>query len=992
MDFRALRLARAGRWRDTRTLRELDRVIRAALHGDFTVRVADRAGSAELQPVVRGVHQLLDENHRFLAELGRLRRVIGQDGRMTERARIEGDERAWESGRVAVNDLVDDLVRPTSEIARVITAVAQGDLSQKITVDAKGEVLELKRTLNTMVDQLSAFADEVTRVAGEVGTEGKLGGQARVPGVSGIWADLTDNVNQLADNLTNQVRNIAEVTTAVARGDLSRKITVDASGEILELKSTINTMVDQLSAFADEVTRVAGEVGTEGKLGGQARVPGVSGIWADLTDNVNQLAANLTTQVRAIAEVSTAVTTGDLTRSISVEAQGEVAELKDNINQMIANLRETTLRNAEQDWLKTNLARIGTLLQGQRDLQTVADLIMSELTPVVSAQYGSFYLAGSSEDGEWSAGESLRLVATYGHRPAPDQPTTLAFGEGLAGQAARDRRPIQVDHVPVDTTVRSGLGQHALVDFITLPILFEGDVLGVIELGSLQAFPAIHKEFLGEMVETIGVVLNTIQANMRTEELLDGSRSLTKELQSRSRDLQLRQDELRRTNEELEEKATLLEEQKRSVERKNLEIEEARRSLQEKAEQLALSSKYKSQFLANMSHELRTPMNSMLLMAEVLAEDPDSRMTPQQVEFAKLIRSSGNDLLDLIDDILDLSKIEAGRIEIDTAPVPIENLVEFAQSVFRPGADKKGLRFHVEVEPGTPEAVVTDERRLQQILKNLLANAIKFTAEGTVSLRVAPADRPMDEQDTPAVAFHVTDTGIGIPEDKLHLIFEAFQQADGSTNRQFGGTGLGLSISTELARLLDGEILVESTEGSGSTFTVVLPHRPVGGIRDHGRDDDELAGASPEPHGHLDTGLAGPDGEKATLQGRRIMLVDDDHRNAYALQQVLDSHGVDVVTAEDGRAALALLDAHPDVDAVLMDIMMPVLDGLEATRLIRKDDRFADLPIIMLTAKAMPDDREQSLAAGATDFVTKPFESAGLLDLLRTRIAGKEAS
>src|SRR5205807_768686 len=280
------------------------------------------------------------------------------------------------------------LTSQVRNIAQVTTAVAKGDLSQKITVDVKGEILELKNTINTMVDQLGSFADEVTRVAREVGTDGKLGGQTGGAGGRGTWQGLTDTVNQLAGNLTSQVRNIAQVTTAVARGDLSQKITVDVKGEILELKNTINTMVDQLGSFADEVTRVAREVGTDGKLGGQAEVKGVSGTWKDLTDNVNQLAGNLTGQVRNIAQVSTAVTQGDLTRSIAVEAQGEVAELKDNINQMIANLKGTTQKNAEQDWLKTNLAKISGMLQGQRDLQTVSRLIMSELTPVVSAQHG----------------------------------------------------------------------------------------------------------------------------------------------------------------------------------------------------------------------------------------------------------------------------------------------------------------------------------------------------------------------------------------------------------------------------------------------------------------------------------------------------------------------------------------------------------------------------------------------------------------------------
>src|SRR5437762_2215608 len=377
--------------------------------------------------------------------------------------------------------MASNLTSQVRSIAQVATAVAEGDLSQKIEVEAKGEVAALADTINTMTDTLQKFAEQVTGVAREVGTEGKLGGQAEVPGVGGTWKDLTDNVNLMASNLTNQVRNIAQVTTAVARGDLNQKITVDVKGEILELKNTINTMVDQLSSFADEVTRVAREVGTEGRLGGQAQVKGVSGTWKDLTDNVNFMAATLTTQVRAIAEVSTAVTQGDLTRTIAVEARGEVAELKDNINQMIANLKETTRVNEEQDWLKTNLARISGLMQGQRDLQTVSRMIMSELTPTVSAQHGAFFLGEPTDVDE----TELRLIASYGYKARKRVSNRFKMGEALVGQAALEKAPILITEAPADyVKVTSGLGEAAPVNIIVLPVLFEEQVLGVIELAS----------------------------------------------------------------------------------------------------------------------------------------------------------------------------------------------------------------------------------------------------------------------------------------------------------------------------------------------------------------------------------------------------------------------------------------------------------------------------------------------------------------------------
>jgi signal transduction histidine kinase/CheY-like chemotaxis protein/HAMP domain-containing protein len=860
-----------------------------------------------------------------------------------------------------------------------------------------------------MVDQLSSFADEVTRVAREVGIEGKLGGQAQVKGVAGTWRDLTENVNQLASNLTGQVRNIAQVTTAVAQGDLSQKITVDARGEILELKSTVNTMVDQLSSFAAEVTRVAREVGIEGKLGGQAQVKGVAGTWRDLTENVNQLAFTLTTQLRAISAVSTSVASGDLTQQISVAALGEVADLKDTINQMIVTLRETTTENQGQGWLDSNLARISELLQGQRDLGAVCQMIMNEVAPLVNAQVGAFFLAVAENSSVPASGAGDVRWVIHGGYALPsagdpgEPPLSFASGEGLVGQAAATRQAVHVEHVPVDyLPIRSGVGRTAPHAVVVLPVQFEGECLGVIELGSVVPFSSLHLTFLERLVATIGVAITTIRANRRTEELLAQSQRLAMELQDQSAELQ-------RANAELEEKAEQLSEQNRNVEIKNMEIDAARRGVEEKAQQLALASQYKSEFFANMSHELRTPLNSLLLLSRLLADNPDENLTPRQIEFASTIHGAGSDLLRLIDDILDLSKIEAGRVDVDSAPVELAGLCTEIGQTFGPQADDKGLQLRVEAAGDLPELITTDGQRLVQILRNLLANAIKFTDSGHVELEIsrAPAGAmygvPTLDGAGSVIAFAVRDTGIGIPAGKLEMIFEAFQQADGTTSRKYGGTGLGLSISKELARMLGGRIEVSSAVGTGSVFTLLLPDElpavTAVAARVVSRRPPESVPALPGTAGPapgdgparrsgpmLRTAPGGVAGVRAVpeLAGATVLIVDDDVRNVFALTSALELHGLTVLYADNGADGITLLTQHAEVDVVLMDAMMPDLDGNETTRRIRALPRGRDLPVVFLTAKAMPGDRESSLAAGATEYVTKPVDLDELLALMAT--------
>ncbi|MFG1947478.1 HAMP domain-containing protein [Nonomuraea sp. NPDC048826] len=989
----------------TYQVRNIAQVTTAVANGDLTRKI-DVDAQGEILELKSTMNTMVDQLSSFASEVTRVAREVGTEGQLGGQAQVRGVSGVWKDLTDNVNSMANNLTSQVRQIAAVSSAVAQGNLSKKITVDAQGEILQLKDTLNTMVDQLSSFADEVTRVAREVGSEGQLGGQARVQGVSGTWRDLTDNVNFMANNLTSQVRNIAEVTTAVANGDLTRKIDVDAQGEILALKTTINRMVDQLSSFASEVTRVAREVGSEGRLGGQARVEGVEGTWKRLTESVNELAGNLTTQVRAIATVTSGVARGDLTRSIAVEAQGELAELKDNINSMVANLRETTQANQEQDWLKSNLARISRLMQGHRDLFEVAKLTMSELTPLVSARYGAFYSVDPENE------RDLLLIGGYGVRPDRGPRARFAFGEGIVGQAAAEGRHIVLDDVPPKfITIDSGLSQSTPAQIVVLPILFENRVLGVLELASFSPFGEVHLDFLTQLVENIGVTMNTIIANSRTEDLLTESQRLTRELQERSDELQRQQEELRRSNAELEDKAALLAKQNRAIEIQNFQIEQARRTLEERAEQLAVSSRYKNEFLANMSHELRTPLNSLLVLAKLLTENAEGNLTPQQVEFARTIHGAGSALLQLINDMLDLSKVEAGRMDIHPTQVSLPKIIDLLEAAFAPLAADKGLAFSVEVDPAVPQELRADEQRLQQVLRNLLSNAVKFTPKGEVKLRVVPASPDVDFDDDSLhithdlLAFQVIDTGIGIAPDKRDVIFEAFRQADGTTSRKYGGTGLGLSICRSIARLLGGEIHVESELGRGSTFSLYLPATytgplPVSAAEGARSSGQQLVTASveepttiPEPPGMpLDMPL--PELVEAPVEtsqwqgddplgGAKILIVDDDIRNVFALTSVLERHGATVVYAENGREGIEQLERNEDVALVLMDIMMPEMDGWATTSAIRRMPQFADLPIIALTAKVMRGDREKSIASGASDYVPKPVDVDRLLERLR---------
>ncbi len=988
----------AGVWKDltdsvnsmagnlTGQVRNIATVTTAVANGNLSKKITvDVRG--EMLELKDTINTMVDQLRSFAAEVTRVAREVGTDGKLGGQAMVRDVGGVWKDLTDNVNFMAGNLTSQVRNVAQVTTAVANGDLSKKITVDVRGEMLELKSTINVMVDQLNSFASEVTRVAREVGTEGKLGGQADVRGVGGVWKDLTDNVNFMAGNLTNQVRGIARVVTAVANGDLRQKFSMEAKGEIASLASTINSMIDTLATFADQVTTVAREVGVEGKLGGQANVPGAAGTWKDLTENVNRLAANLTTQVRAIGEVATAVTKGDLTRSIKVDAQGELAALKDNVNEMIRNLKDTTVKTNEQDWLKTNLAKFSRMLQGQKDLLTVGKLILSELAPVVGAQQGVFYIIDPATDGR---GETmLRLLASYAYRSRKNVDNVFKLGEGLVGQCALEKEKILLANVPNDyITVSSGLGESSPANIIVLPVLFESNVKAVIELASFERFSVTHLAFLDQLTESIGIVLNTIEANMRTEDLLKQSQSLARELQSQ-------QMELQSTNTQLEEKAKLLADQNAEVERKNSEVEQARQALEEKATQLALTSKYKSEFLANMSHELRTPLNSLLILSDHLSKNNEKNLTERQMEFLKTIHGSGTDLLSLINDILDLSKIESGTVVVDVGDVALSDLMDYVDRTFRHVADSKKLSFEIDRDLTMPRAVQTDAKRLQQVLKNLLSNAFKFTERGRVSFSIQEVKSGWsleNEQLAKAksvIAFTVADTGIGIPAEKQQIIFEAFQQADGTTSRKYGGTGLGLAISRELARLLGGEIKLQSTPDVGSEFTLYLPsqfvqQRPPRKTVELQRD---ARGAEPPAlrEAEMPTQLVetGEEIDEADKQGdRSLLIVENDAAFASFLREAARERGFRTRVAPRGALAVAMAHDNPP-DAITLDINLADMDGWRVLERLKSHPDTRHIPVQIISTD---EERERGLRLGASGVLVKPVRERAQLDDVLSRL------
>jgi HAMP domain-containing protein/signal transduction histidine kinase/CheY-like chemotaxis protein len=996
----------AGVWKDltdsvnqmasnlTGQVRNIAEVAIAVADGDLSKKITvDVRG--EILQLKETLNTMVDQLRAFASEVTRVAREVGTDGNLGGQAFVPGVAGTWKDLTDSVNKMSSNLTAQVRNIAEVTKAVAGGDLSKKVMIDVKGEILDLKNTINTMVDQLNSFAFEVTRVAREVGTEGKLGGQAEVKGVAGTWKDLTDNVNLMASNLTVQVRSIAQVVTAVAKGKLKQKLNITALGEVEQLIDTINEMIDTLAVFAEQVTTVAREVGVEGKLGGQASVPGASGIWKDLTENVNQLAENLTTQVRDISEVASAVTKGDLTRMINVDARGEVEALKDTINQMITNLKETTIRNQEQNWLKSNLAKFSQMLQGQKDLRSVSDRILSELVQVVNANAGAFYILQYNED---SPERKLRLYSTYSLlRKVEDVQQSFDIGEGLIGQCALQKEKIILSEVPDNyMRIKSGLGEHKPLNIIILPVLFENNIKAVIELASFTSFSEIQLDFLGQLTEIIGIVINSIKTNTRTEELLTQSQSLAAELKSQ-------QEELRRANDELQDKAILLVQQKEEVEKTNKEVEEARRSLEEKAEQLAMASKYKSEFLANISHELRTPLNSLLILAQQLFENPEGNLSNKQVKFARTIYTCGDDLIQLINDILDLSKIESGVISANSMPVSFTDLSNYVETTFKPLSETKKLKFSIEIDKGLPESMETDSQRLKQILKNLLSNSFKFTEKGEINLKMSyipgekiPADVYLRRKED-AVAFEIKDTGIGIPADKQEIIFEAFQQAEGSTSRKYGGTGLGLSISKGLAELLGGSIRLNSIPGQGSSFILYLPIKYTASAMDEKMVNvlGRYSGGSSAKITSDTTGISSEsdiidmvheiineiedDRSSITSKDKVLLIVEDDRRFAKIILDRAHETGMKAVIASRYNEIFSLSTKYSPV-AITLDVNLPDTNGWKVLELIKSDLNLRHIQMHVISGE---DNSELALRRGARSFSLKPMSNEHLSKLLK---------
>ncbi len=912
----------AGTWKDltesvnsmagnlTAQVRNIAEVTTAVANGDLSKKITvDVRG--EILDLKYTINTMVDQLRSFASEVTRVAREVGSEGKLGGQADVRGVAGTWQDLTNNVNMMAGNLTAQVRNIAEVTTAVARGDLSKKVTVDVKGEILELKNTVNTMVDQLNSFASEVTRVAREVGTEGELGGQAMVQGVAGTWKDLTDSVNFMARNLTNQVRGIAKIVAAVAKGDLNQKLLVEAKGEIGELADTINNMIDTLATFADQVTTVAREVGVEGKLGGQASVPGAAGTWRDLTDNVNRLAANLTTQLRAIADVATAVTKGDLTRSIQVEAQGEVAAVKDNINEMIGNLKDTTLRNQEQDWLKTNLTKFTRMLQGQRDLLTVGKLILSELAPVVPAQQGVFYIMDKS-----GREPELKLLASYACREESGLKTSLKLGESLVGQTALEKQRVFLSDAPSDyVKVSSALGAARPMNIVVLPILFEGEVKAVMELSSLERFNSTHQAFLDQLTESIGIVLHTIEANTRTENLLKQSQSLASELQNR-------QEELQKTNLELAEKA-----------RSNLA---------------------KDQFLAMLSHELRTPLTPVLASALALESEP--ALPPEVHESLHMIRRNVELEARLIDDLLDLTRIDRGKVQLNFEVVDAHTLLQNALEICQAEIDRKHLRRSLNL--GARKVHLrADPARLQQIFWNLINNAVKFTpSDGQISISTGNTSKG-------ELRVEIADTGLGIESQELPKIFDAFEQG-GRT--QLGGLGLGLAISKALVEAHKGTITAQSAgRNKGSTFTLVFPTSERAAVQ-------ITPAVSPKLPEH---------------QAMRILLVEDHEDSNRSLTNLLRRRGYHVQSALNFQSALDLGTKH-EFDVLISDLALP--DG-NGTDLMQTLHSTRPLLGIALTGFGMEDDIRKCREAGFQHHLVKPID-LNKLDLLIQESAAAPAS
>ncbi len=993
----------------TTQVREIASVTKAVANGDLSKKISEEEKGGEVLELSTIINTMVDSLNTLSNEVTRVAREVGTEGMLGGQAEVPNVAGAWLDLTGNVNTMASNLTSQVREIANVATAVANGDLSQKISIDVKGEIAELKDTINQMVDSLNVFAAEVTRVAREVGTEGMLGGQAKVPNVAGTWKGLTDNVNTMASNLTTQVREIASVTTAVANGDLSQKISEQGKGgEVLELSTTINIMVDALNIFADEVTNVAREVGTEGILGGQAEVPNVAGSWKDLTDNVNQMASNLTSQVRDIAGVSTALARGDFSRKIDVEVKGEVQELKNNINAMVdsfttivkaantiaegnftiemplrseadqlgialntmtENLKRISEENENEAWIKTGQAGLNDRMRGEQDLLTLSKNIISYLTKYLGGQVGVIYLAEKYEDKK-----RLRMTGSYAFTHRKSLKTTFDFGEGLVGQAALEKEAIVLSGIPGDyISVSSGLGEQKPRHILVQPFIIDGEVKGVIEIGSFESFNDNQLELVRSVGENIAITTNVSLDREKMRNLLEESQRQSEELLKQQEKLKIQSKELQMANDDLESKTKDLEMQKEDLQFSRVEVER-------KAKELELASKYKSEFLANMSHELRTPLNSLLILSKDLSDNNRGNLSKDQQKSASIIYEGGLDLLNLINDILDLSKVEAGKLQIHPEEVVVDNLVKNLQNQFEPLAKSKKLKFIINCKPDAPQKIITDGQRLEQIIKNLISNAVKFTEKGSVDVIIRKPEAGVNFREivlpkSEVLEVSVKDTGIGIPEAKRMMIFEAFQQAEGGTSRQYGGTGLGLTISRELSRLLGGEIHIESTEGKGSIFTVYIPtdltNAPIKEM------DDAMSSFKEQPKNDkvpdsksvdMLEAYIPDDRENLKVSESSILIIGDDKDFAQAVKSTVQKHGYKLLFARDGKEGMKLA-AQYQPNGILLDMELTDMKGLIVLDHLKFNLKTRHIPVFLMSAE---DQSKEALLKGAMGFNLKP--------------------
>jgi HAMP domain-containing protein/signal transduction histidine kinase/DNA-binding response OmpR family regulator len=946
----------------TTQVRNIAEVTTAVAEGDLSQKITVDA-KGEMLELKSTINVMVDQLSAFASEVTRVAKDVGTEGILGGQAKVEGVSGTWLELTNNVNGMANNLTTQVRNIAEVTTAVAKGDLSQKITADVKGEVLELKSTINVMVDQLSAFSSEVTRVAKDVGTEGILGGQAKVKGVSGTWLELTNNVNGMANNLTAQVRSIAKVTTAVAKGDLSQKITVDAKGEVLELKGTINVMVDQLSAFSSEVTRVAKDVGTEGILGGQAKVEGVSGTWLELTNNVNGMANNLTTQVRNIAEVTTAVAKGDLSRSINIDTKGEFLELKNNINGMINVLSTADENNKSQNWIKDGVSLLNTRILDNDKLVDQIETSINELSRYVNAGMGALYIYDIEN-------EILKLEGSYAYTKRADVANSFKIGEGVVGQVAYEKKPILLSNVPDGTVIQTGTTKAKALNIYTYPLIFKGELIAVVEVASYEKFNAVVLEYIDLALTALaGSLYISIQANA-TSNLLSQSKTQTEELEEQSR-------VLKSQNEELEDQRQSMDVQRHELKIKNTDLELAQVEVNQRAQDLEDANRYKSEFLANMSHELRTPLNSMLLLSGSLAkvkEIEPSKLNKQ----ASTIYDAGSSLLNLINDILDLSKIEAKLMTLNIEKINISSFLDDLKALFMPQSDEKNIRLESTIYSNSLSTFSSDKTKITQVLRNFLSNAIKFTDNGgTISIQVALNTE--EDKNLRPIAISVVDNGIGIEEDNMDLIFEAFKQADGSTSRQYGGTGLGLSISKELTGLLDGRIAVTSIIGEGSTFCIYLPLKINTDVIDARLVEHIQYESTPSNIAPMESDVSvNDDKEELTKQDFVILVVEDDPSFANIILENIHKLGHKAIVACDGNAAISMAKEYKPT-AIILDVLLPIINGIEVLRILKSDINIRHIPIIILSSE---EPQHITRKLGAIDFISKPIQEDELDKLI----------